>query len=228
VIPKTHDQWTVFAVIMALIAVGLTDTLHRHRVFWRSYLTGMRVYWLTPVGAHRVTDLPRPDSSAWLTGQGDPEARPSGAGQPEWTEDDDVTLEVFAGIRRELADETPARAQAAEQSGSALGTGHEPDTAELDYDAEPPPGAPVLVPVRGSYLPVTWEPAVDDTSFDMLPYQPHAGPAAWAPARPSPRVRVEAGWTFIGGEWIHIGPAAATWIDQLFTQPIRQLEAASA
>ena len=79
---------------------------------------------------------------------------------------------------------------------------------ELDLDGtqpieqvyqDPPPGSPVLVPVQGDWVPVTYEPPIPEdvprpspvsaaegaTSANAgpgyLPFQPHAGPPAWQP-----------------------------------------------
>jgi len=82
---------------------------------------------------------------------------------------------------------------------------HDDATAEFIRYEEPPPGTPVLLPVQGQWLPVSYEPPADlsrpgpaefrqdepppgpgqpdDTLIDIRD-QPRAGPAAWHPARP--------------------------------------------
>ena len=112
-------------------------------------------------------DLPRASGAG--TGGA---VHPPGPGQPGWAEDDDATLNLYAGMNRERREEAGCP---------------DPEPAELNYDAEPLAGAEVLLPVQGDYVAITYEPPVDDTPDDTiidLRYEPRAGRPAWAPPVP--------------------------------------------
>jgi hypothetical protein len=224
--PHTHDQWTVSLVILALICVGLTDTLWQHRVFWRTYLVGVRDYWLTPVaGRHAATrNLPRPRNATPQTN--------GSCGQPPLTRDlvavpgpgrlEDLT-EPTLGEVTDWFDEISE--EALEWAEATL-----PAATEVwpDYDAPPPPRFTRTTAIApGVYVPLTDDTLTDlprpgghaglSTSGPGQPYHPHAGPPAWRQHEP---------WTWNGHTWIRQAPAGAAWIDHLCTMPLRQLEAA--
>ena len=243
----SRDHLIVGLVILALIAVGLADTVWKHRAFWRDYLAGVWTWCVTPVfaapaGRHVGRNLPGPGMEAreLIPGAFGQAPAESGPGQSDWEEPGENWVQ-----------ELPAELERCVYCGrhtyrpgygcDVCGTGEYPDdtltgTAVIDYGTEPPPGSKVLLPVQDGYLPVRYEPpvddapAVDDTAFDMLPYQPHAGPAAWATARSQPYVScrdLPQGWQWDGTTWVLFG--GDTLPPQLrhdCTRPLLAIEAA--
>jgi hypothetical protein len=171
------------------------------------------------LGRHAAAqDIPRSGHGT----QGEPAApsvgsvhETAGPGEPEWDDPDpDETLTWMHQLPR--WDENDHEAD----------TLHGTEILPVVNDG-PPPGAKVLLPVKGDWVPVTYEPPVDVTTdlprpgcgSSAAPYvdeaysraglsgpgqpYPHAGPAPWRAATPNPRIPCR--------------QQPPDWLDDLFT-----------
>jgi hypothetical protein len=217
----THDRWTAFWVILALISVGLTDTLWRYRAHVAGSLAAVWAWVVADdpafVGRHAYTPEPRP--GARTCDRPAPHEQPGpGSGDPQWHENDDDTLACTRSLPR---------------------WGQPEPLPQVFHEDRPPRFVPAVPATDGSFVGLAGTiTADDDTHIDLprpvekdshaasgadaggpgQPYHPHAGPPAWRQYDP---------WTWNGHTWIRQAPAGAAWIDHLCTMPLRQLEAAA-
>ena len=244
---NANDRWALFLYVAGILfCSAVLGVRWLRRNGWRALL-------FTSAYQPRHVDLPR--SRAQAAGKpGSTRSTGHGPGQPGWDEPDDdyggfwrddddedrrciscgAEIDHYAGCPDDPDPEWPDTdpADTLEQ------------TAVIDYDQPPPPRFIPAVPatdgswigLAGTITPDLPRPAPaqrgvmpEAGNVSDRPGQPypHAGPPAWHPAAPQPRIPCrDPEWCWIGGAWVRLGTAGVPWLDALFTAPLRQLEAA--